>query len=177
MFEQSPFHFPEFCSVKGPAFPFERLSELDQSIFQVLPEPFHDMEVIALKGSFGPDFTDDFGEGGPEVEDNAVRLNIPVIEVSEKPFGYATAIKPGTRFNIQDSSLDGICGNLFISASSPGHIFIEPRGLRRIGVGLGFREVIFGSQALFPSIYVDLDPVVLKLRDSVWAIRPKVLLS
>jgi len=86
------------------------------------------VKVIVLKGGFGPDFTDDFGEGGPEVKDNAVRLNIPVIELSKKPFRYATAIEPGDRFDIKDSSLKSISGNLFISASPPGHIFINREG-------------------------------------------------
>jgi hypothetical protein len=132
MFEESPFHLPEFFTVKGPAFSFQRLSELDQSIFEVVPEPFHDMEVIVLKGSFWPDFTDDFGEGSPEVEDNAVRLNIPVIELLEKPFGYSTAIEPGDRFDIKDSDLNRISSDLFVSTSSSGHIFIDRESSREL---------------------------------------------
>jgi len=90
------------------------------------------MEVIVLKGSFVPDFTDDFWEGSPEVEDNAVRPNIPVIELSEKPFGHATAIEPGDRFDIKDSDLKSIASDLFVSTSSSGHIFIDREGSREL---------------------------------------------
>jgi hypothetical protein len=65
MFKQSPFHLPEFFSVKNPAFFLERFSKLNQGIFEVVPDPLHDMEVIMLEGSLGPDFADDFGEGRP----------------------------------------------------------------------------------------------------------------
>jgi hypothetical protein len=68
MFEQSPFHLPEFFSVEGPMFSLEGLPILDQSIFEAFPEPLHDMEVVVLEGGLRPDFTDDFWEGSPEVK-------------------------------------------------------------------------------------------------------------
>jgi hypothetical protein len=105
---------------------------LDQSIVEVLPELFHDMEVIVLERSFRPDFTDNLGEGSPEVENNAGRLNTPVIELSKKSFGYATAIEPVDGFDIKDSDLNSIASDLFITASPPGHIFINREGSREL---------------------------------------------
>jgi hypothetical protein len=134
VFEQSPFHLPEFFTVKGPTLSFQRLSKLDQGIFEIVPEPFHDMEVIVLKESVWPDFTDNLGEGRPEVEDNAVRLNIPVIELLEKPFSYATTIEPGDRLDIKDSDLNRISSDLFVSASSSGHVLIDRESSRELEV-------------------------------------------
>jgi hypothetical protein len=130
MFEQPPFHLPEFFSVEGPAFSLKRLSELDQSIFKVLPESLHDVEVIVLEGGFRPDFTDDFRECGPEVKDDAVRVYAPVIELSEELFSDPAAVKPRDGFDIKDSDLDGISGDLFITTSPSGHIFINREGSR-----------------------------------------------
>jgi len=153
MFKQSPFHLPEFFSVEGPAFSLKRLSELDQSIFEVLPESLHDVEVIVLEGSFRPDFTDDFGEGGPEVKDDAVGVDAPAIELSEELFSDPTAVKPRDGFDIKDSHLDGISGDLFITASSSGHIFINREGSRELELAEDIREIVFGGEALFPSIH------------------------
>jgi len=130
MFEQTPFYLQEFFKVKGPSFPLERFSKLDQGIFEVFPQPLHDVEVIVLERSFGPNFTDDFWEGGQEVEDNAVGFNTPVIELSEELFSDPTAVEPGNKFNIENSDLDNISGNLFVSPSSSGHIFINREGSR-----------------------------------------------
>jgi hypothetical protein len=132
MFEQPPFHLPEFFSVEGPAFSLKRLSELDQSIFKVLPESLHDVEVIVLEGGFRPDFTDDFRECGPEVKDDAVRVYAPVIELSEELFSDPAAVKPRDGFDIKDSDLDGISGDLFITTSPPWHIFINREGSREL---------------------------------------------
>jgi hypothetical protein len=110
--------------VEGPAFPFERFTKLDESVFEVIPESLHDVEVIVLEGSLRPDFTDDLREGGPEIEDDTVGFNLPTIELLKKPFGYASAIEPGNGFDIEDSELYRISSDLFISASSSGHVFI-----------------------------------------------------
>jgi len=98
-------------------------------------------------------------------EEQLTGTDAPMIELSEKPLGYATAIKPGDRFNIEDSSLDGISGDLFISASSSGHIFVdregpENRSWLRIS-GKSYLE----ARRCFHRSTVDLDPVGLKLRD------------
>jgi hypothetical protein len=105
---------------------------LDQSIFKVLPESLHDVEVIVLEGGFMPDFTDDFGEGGPEVKDDAVRVDTPVLELSEELFSDSAAVKPGDGFDIKDFDLDGISGDLFIKAPPSGHIFINRGGSREL---------------------------------------------
>jgi len=98
---------------------------LDEGIFEIVPEPLHDVKVIILKGSLRPDFTDDFREGGPEVKDYAVWMDAPPIKLSEKLFTYPTSIKPSDGFDIEDSALEGISSDLFISASSSGHIFVN----------------------------------------------------
>ena len=85
-----------------------------------------------LEGSFGPDFTDNFGEGGPEVEDHAVGMNAPALKFSKKSFRDPTSIEPGYGFNIEDSSVNGISSDLFISAPSSGHIFINGEGSREL---------------------------------------------
>ncbi len=69
------------------------------------------VKVIVLEGSFGPDFTDDFWEGGPKVKHNAVRMDAPIIELLEKSFGDAMPIEPGSRFDIEDSALESIFGD------------------------------------------------------------------
>jgi len=130
--QEPPFHLPEFFTVEGPAFSFERLSKLDEAIFEIIPEPLHDVEVIVLEGSFGPDFTDDFGEGGPKVKDNAVRMDAPIIELSQKFFGDAATIEPGNGLDIEDSALESISGDLFISTSPFGHVFINREGSREM---------------------------------------------
>ena len=79
VFEQSPFHFPEFFSVKDPAFSLERLSKLDQGIFEVVPEPLDDMGAVVLEGGFRPDFTHYLGESGPEVKDDTIGYDAPSI--------------------------------------------------------------------------------------------------
>jgi hypothetical protein len=53
--------------VEDPLFPLEGLPILDQSAFKVFPEPLHDMEVVVLEGSFGPD----------PMEDGSTVRNIP----------------------------------------------------------------------------------------------------
>jgi len=132
MFEQPPFHLPEFFSVQCPAFSLKRLSKLNQTIFKVMPDPLHDMEVVILEGGLGPDFTYDFWESGPKVKDDAIGMDVPAIELSEKPFGDATAVKPGDRFDIKDSNLLNISGDLFVSTSSSRHIFINGEGSREL---------------------------------------------
>jgi hypothetical protein len=138
--------------MEGPTFSFERFSKLDESIFEIIPEPLHDVEVVVLKGSFGPDFTDDFGEGGPKVEDHAVGMNAPVLKFSKKSFCDPTSIEPGYGFDIEDSSVDGISGDLFISAPSSGHIFINREGSRELELAQDHWEVILGGKTFLPSI-------------------------
>ena len=128
VFQEPPFHLPEFFSVECPAVSFEGLSELDQGIFEVLPESLHDMEVVVLEGGLRPDFTDDFGEGSPEVKDNAVGADAPLIKLSEKFFGHTSAIEPRDGFDVEDSELESISCDLFVSASPSGHIFINGEG-------------------------------------------------
>jgi hypothetical protein len=128
VFKESPFHLPEFFSVESPAVSFQRLSELDQGIFEVLPESLHDMEVVVLKGNVGPDFTDDFRVSSPEIEGNAVGPDTPLIKLSEKFFGHPSAIEPWDGFDIEDSELESISCDLFVSASPSGHILINGEG-------------------------------------------------
>jgi hypothetical protein len=158
MFQKAPFHLPEFFTVEGPAFSFERFTKLDESIFQVVPESLHDMEVVILQRSLRPHFPNHFGECSPEVEDDAVRMKVPAIELSEEFFSDTTAIQPGHRFDIEDASLDGISGDLFISASSPGHIFINREGSRELELAEDFGEVILGGKAFLPSIQGGFGP-------------------
>jgi hypothetical protein len=105
-----------------------------------------------LEGSFRPDFTDDFGETGPEVEDNTVRMEAPAIKLSEELFSDTTAIQPGYRFDIKNSSLDGISSDLFISASSSRNIFINREGSRELQLAENLWEVVLGGQVFLPSI-------------------------
>jgi len=158
MFEQAPFHLPEFFSVEGPAVSLERFSKLDEGIFEVIPEPLHDVEVIVLEGGLGPDLTDDFGEGGPEVEDNAVGLDAPAIKFSKKSFGNTPAIEPGDGFDIEDSALESISGDLFISTSSSGHVFINREGSRELELAEDLWEVILGGKTFLPSIQGGFGP-------------------
>ncbi len=109
-------------------FALQRLSELDQRIFEIVPEPLHDMEVVVLEGSLGPDFTDRLGESGPEVKDDAIGLDAPSIELLEELSSDSPAIEPRDGFNIEDSNLKRISGDLFVSTSSFGHIFINGEG-------------------------------------------------
>ena len=153
MFQESPFHLPEFFSVEGPAFSLERLTELDQGIFEIIPEPLHDVEVVVLEGGFGPGFMDDFGEGSPEVEDNTVRMDAPILKFSKKSFSNATAIEPGNGFDIEDSALESIYDDLFISTSSPWHVFIDRESSRELELAEDLREVIFGGKT-----FLDIDP-------------------
>jgi hypothetical protein len=158
VFEQAPFHLPEFFWVQGPAFSFERFSKLDEGIFEVIPEPLHDMEVVVLEGSFGPDFTDDFGEGGPEIGNNAVGLDAPAVKFSKKSFGNPPAIEPRDGFDVENLALEGISGDLFISASSPGHVFINREGSRELELAKDPWEVILGSKPFLPSIQGGFGP-------------------
>jgi hypothetical protein len=152
MFQKTPFHLPDLFSVKSPAISFERLSKLDQSIFEVVPEPLHDMEVVVLEGGFGPYFADDFGEGGPEVENNAVGLDAPVIELSEKLCSDAPAVEPGDGFEIEDSDFNRISSDLFVSTSSLRHVFIETEGSRELELAEDLGEIVLGGETLFPSM-------------------------
>jgi hypothetical protein len=162
MLQQSPFHLPEFFSVEGPTFSFERLTKLDQSILEVIPEPFYDVEVIVLEGGFRPDFTDDFGKGGPEVKDNAVRMDAPILKLSEEFFSDPAAIEPRNGFDIEDSNLFGISGDLIISASSSGHIFIEAESSGEMELSEDLWEIVLGGQTFFPSIQGGFGPVGIK---------------
>jgi hypothetical protein len=86
------------------------------------------MEVVVLKGNVRPDFTDDFRVSRPEIKSNAVRPDTPLIKLSEKFFGYASAIEPRDGFDVEDSDLESISCDLFVSASPSGHIFINGEG-------------------------------------------------
>jgi len=86
------------------------------------------MEVVVLEGSFGPDFTDDFRVSSPEIKSNAVGPDTPLIKLSEKLFGYASAIEPRDGFDIEDSDLESISCDLFVSTSPSGHIFVNGEG-------------------------------------------------
>ena len=108
--------------------------------------------MVALKGSFGPGFTDDFGEGGPEIKDDTVGMDAPAIELTEEFFGYPTAIEPGYGFDMENSNLKSISGDLFIPPSPSGYIFINREGSRELELAKGLREMILGGQALLPSI-------------------------
>jgi hypothetical protein len=96
MFEEPPFHFLEFFSVENPAISLQRLSKLDQGVFEVVPQPLHNVEVIVLERGLRPYFTNDFRESSPEVKDHAVGVDLPAIEFLEESFGHATAIEQGT---------------------------------------------------------------------------------
>jgi hypothetical protein len=93
-FQKTPFHLPGFFSAKGPALSLERLSELDESIFEIVPDPLHDVEVVVLRRYVWPDFADQFREGRPEVKGDAVRVDAPILRLSKESFYCATAIKP-----------------------------------------------------------------------------------
>jgi len=73
MFQKTPFHLPEFFTVKGTAVSLEKLSELDASIFEIVLKPLHDVKVVVLERGVEPDFMDHFREGGPEVKDDVAR--------------------------------------------------------------------------------------------------------
>jgi hypothetical protein len=60
-----------------------------------------------------------------EVEDDAPGFNTPVIELSNKSFGHATAIEPVDRFNTNDSCLNSTASDLFVSTSSSPKLLIE----------------------------------------------------
>jgi hypothetical protein len=67
-----------------------------------------------------------------EVKDDAVGVDTPVIELSEKLFSDPTAVKPGDGLDIKDSDLGGISGDLFITASSSRHVFINREDSREL---------------------------------------------
>jgi hypothetical protein len=152
MFQKTPFHLPEFFSVKGPALSLERLSELDESILEIVPEPLHDVEVVVLERGVGPDFTDHFREGRPEVKDNAVGVDAPILKLSKESFCHTTAIKPRDGFDIKDPALESISSDLFISTPSSGHEFIEAEGSRELELAKDLREIILGGKTFLPSI-------------------------
>jgi len=143
--QEPPFHLPEFFAMEFPAFSLEGLSELNQGIFEVVPESLDDMEVVILQKSLRPHFPNHFGECGPEVEDDTGGVNPPSIELSQKLFRHTTAIKPGDRFDIEDSNTNRISCNLFISASSSGHVFINGEGSGEFQLAQDLREVILGG--------------------------------
>jgi hypothetical protein len=105
MFEQAPFHFPEFFSVQGPAVALEGFTDFNKGIFEGMPEPLHDIEVVVLQGGIWPDFSNHFGKGRPEVEDNTVGLNTSVAQLAEESFGHAPAIQLRNWFDIEDPDL------------------------------------------------------------------------
>jgi hypothetical protein len=153
MFQEPPFHLPDFFPMKHPPFSLERLPKLDQGVLKVMPDPLHDVKVIVLEKCFRPDFPDYFGKGGPEVKDDTVRLDIPFVESLQELFGYSTAIEPRDRFEIEDMDLDGIPSDLFISSRSSWHIFVEAKGTRELKFAQDLRKVIVGRHTLLPSIY------------------------
>jgi hypothetical protein len=81
-----------------------------------------------LRGNVRPDFTDDFRVSSPEIKGNAVGPGTPLIKLSEKFFGHASAIEPRDGFDVEDSDLESINCELFISASPSEHIFINGEG-------------------------------------------------
>jgi hypothetical protein len=86
------------------------------------------MEMVVLKGNVRPDFTDDFRVSSPEIKGHAVGSDTPLIKLSEKFFGHASAIEPRDGFDVEDSDLESISCDLFVSASPSGHIFINGEG-------------------------------------------------
>jgi hypothetical protein len=56
----------------------------------------------------------------------------PSIQLSEKLLSDSTAVEPRDGVNIEDSNLKSIPGNLFVSTSSSGHIFINGEGAREL---------------------------------------------
>jgi len=114
--------------VEGPTVSFERFSKLDEGIFEVVPEPLHDVEGVVLERGVRPDFMNQFWEGGPEVKDYAVWMDAPTIKLSEKLFTYPTAIEPRDGFDIEDTAFESISSDLFISSSPSRHIFINGEG-------------------------------------------------
>jgi hypothetical protein len=123
------------------------------------------MEVVVLEGSIGPDFADHFREGGPEVEDGAVRFNAPLIEFSEELFCDTAAIEPRDGFEIEDSNLDCIPCDLFKSATPSGHIFIDREISDELELGEDSREIVLRSQTLFPPIDGGFGPCGIKASD------------
>jgi hypothetical protein len=152
MFEKTLFHLPELFSVKGPALSPERLSELDKSIFEIVPEPLHDVEAVVLERGVRPDFTDHFREGRPKVKDDAVGMDTPILKLSKESFCHATAIKPRNGFDIEDSALQSISSDLFISTPSSGYEFIEAEGSRELELAKDLGEIILGDKTFLPSI-------------------------
>lgn len=177
LFQKAPFHLPGFFSVKGSAVFFERFSELDESILEIVPKQLHYVKVVVLERGVGPDFTDHFREGRPEVKDHAVGMDVPILKLPKESFCYPTAIKPRGGFDIKDSALESIPSDLFISSPSSGHEFIEAEGPRELESAKGLREFILGGEMFLHRSRADLEPVVLKLRDNLLAIRLRVLLS
>lgn len=142
--------------------------------FKIIPETLHDVEVVVLEGSFGPDFTDDFGEGGPKVKDNVVRMDAPIIELSQKSFGDAATIEPGSRLDIEDSALESISSYRPPPIGMYSSIERAPENWSWLRIS---RKSYSEARRCFHRSTVDLDPVVLKLRNSLLAIRLRVLLS
>jgi hypothetical protein len=59
-------------------------------------------------------------------------MDSPAIELSEKPFNHTTAVELRDRSNIEDSNLNWISGDLFVSPSPPGAYIRRWKGLRRL---------------------------------------------
>jgi len=75
-----------------------------------------------------PDFTDAVRVSRPEIKGKTVGPDTPLVELLEKFFGNASAIEPRDGFDVEDSDLERISCDLFVSASPSGHIFINGEG-------------------------------------------------
>ena len=169
MFQKTPFHFPEFFSVEGPMFPLKGPPILDKSVFKVFPEPLHDVEVVALERSVGPDFTDHLRGGRPEVKDEAIGMGTPILKLLKESFCHATVIKSSNGFDIEVSALESISGDLFISLSP-----LDMNSSRQKGSENWSRLRISGNpyweaRRFFHRSRADLEPVALKLRDNFFS--------
>jgi hypothetical protein len=85
-------------------------------------------------------------------------LGVPTVKFSKKSSRHPSAIEPGGRFDIDDAVLESTTGDLFISTSSSGHVFVNREGSRELELAKDLWEVIFGGEPILPSIQSGFGP-------------------
>jgi hypothetical protein len=122
-----PFHLPEFLAVESPAFSPEGFAELEEVIFEAVPDSLPDVEMGILEESWRPELesADDFTKGGPQVEANAGGRQAPMIELTERSLRDFPAIEGWHGFSIEDLDVVAVLSNLIITTPPFGPVFVE----------------------------------------------------
>jgi hypothetical protein len=103
VFEKFPFHFPSSPQWRTQLSSLRDLRNWIRAFLKLIQELLDNVEVIVLGGGFEPNFTADYRNAGPEIEDYTVWVDVPISKFVVEFFSYSSALELRDRLNIADS--------------------------------------------------------------------------